>query len=111
MNEKQQRRNSYEDSSGARLDIMLRRALADRAAYRPSSSTRQLIMARAREETIERNRSLGNRLFGHIPPLTSGAPVTTVMWAYSTGSGAFRRDSNLTHTITQFTSPMLNLMR
>jgi hypothetical protein len=94
--------------SGDRLDAIIRQALEERVAHsQPPAHARHALMGRIRESARPTStaKSGNSTLHGNMHP------VSTVMWAYNTGSGYFRRDSHLSQAITSFTSPMLGLMR
>lgn len=95
--------------SSDRLDTIIRKALEERAgAAQPPEQARQVILARAREAQMKR-RVPKSAPFVRLPDGLQ--PVSSVLWAYNTGTGYHRRDSHLSLAINNFTSPLLGLMR
>ena len=94
--------------SGDRLEAIIRQALEERVAHaQPSKQARGMLLRRIRES----NRPTRTVRPHNTSPNGIMRPVSTVMWAYNTGTGQFRRDTHLSLAITSFTNPMLGLMR
>ncbi len=94
--------------SGDRLEAIIRQALEERVAHaQPPKHARGILLQRIRESNRPTRRARPH----HASVDGTMRPVSTVMWAYNTGTGHFRRDSHLSLAITSFTSPMLGLMR
>src|SRR5690349_5896990 len=96
--------------SGDRLDAIIRKALEDRVAHaEPPEHGRQVLLARAREAQNKRHFP---KLSGPFERLPEGLrPVSSVLWAYNTGTGMYRRDSHLSLAINNFASPFLGVLR
>jgi hypothetical protein len=97
------------DKSSDRLDSIIRNALEERVANaEPPDYARQVLLARARESQMKR------KLPYALPSVRlpdNLRPVSSALWAYNTGTGYYRRDSHLGLAITNFTNPLLGLMR
>ena len=95
--------------SSDKLDSIIRSALEERVSHaEPSARARQMLLARARESQAKRNQPYSLPSV-HLPDRLR--PVTSALWAYNTGTGYYRRDSHLGLAITNFTNPLLGLMR